>query len=487
MAGTASSQRFSATDALTKGWDVVTVKKTDPYDLNLDAGPPVKLAAAKWLAPPLGWATMDDVVASAYVVRRQEDLPSHAMNVAARGNSSDDIVTPSEISGWKVATEYSEWDECGYGTFYWTNTAASSILDFSFREHSIMPRGAKIRRGERVLQAFITGNKTSGSLTHKDETSSLLYVVNGSKTVFIAPPGANQHLGLKWLKDHAHTLDYNPDVDEDRDEVVWKKVQLDVCDALFIPKGWFHYVRSTPETVALSIALSPSSGTSSEASEAAPGMVATGKRKQRSAPALSQGLSGREKTARIKAARNTAANEETHMETSALPEVSRANSSHISADGHSDSALSENEDEVVIEDGEDEEKADEDDELVLEYEVGDDDDDKEDNEEAEAEAVVEDVVDDTSGDNWSGVKWVQFIVSEKCQRWPAAVLSKGQMIYIGQEPAVEVCDFTIWPEDFLGTPEDIKRATGGENLGHYMNLKHAIDEASAWVRKNPTK
>ena len=111
--------------------------------------------------------------------------------------------------------------------------------------------------------------------------------------------------------------------------------------------------------------------------------------------------------------------------------------------------------------------------------------DTEQNGEQHAEEQAEE--DDTSGDNWSGIKWVKFVVSDKCQRWPAAVLSEGQMIYIGQHPAVEVCDFSIWPEEFVGTKEDIRRATGGEDLREHMNLKRAIDEATAWVRKNSDK
>eukprot|EP00946_MAST-07B_sp_MAST-7B-sp1_P003410 g3410.t1 len=411
-----SSQRFSSKSALTHGWRVRSVSRKEEFSLNLERGPPLKILSSKWVAPPLGWSTASDVIASAFIVRNASDLPSHAMNIAATGESSADIVTPSGSSGWKVAMDYQNWDQCGYGTFYWNNAAARSILDYTFRNHDIIPKGSGIamRCGERVLQAFITGNKPSGSLTHFDETSSILYVVSGSKFVWIAPPGSEKFLDLRWLPDHTHTLAYNPDIDENRNEVVWQKVTLDANDALFIPKGWFHYVRSSENTVALSIALSPDNGSSKSVGAL---KVRASKRKRQPE------ASSRKRQAAEAVKKNSRELKVRVDETRSFKERQNQHDSTLSVD------------------------------------------------------------DDTSGSNWIGIKWVRFVVSKKCQRWPAAVLTGGQMIYIGQEPAVEVCDFTVL-EDFQGTSADIKRATGGENVGDYLNLKRAIDEAIVWLRKN---
>lgn len=404
-------RRFSSTHALQKGWVVESATRATA-NLNLESGPPIKISPPKWKPPPLGWSNAEDVISSAFIVRSPNDLPSHAVNVAAQGTSSSDLVTPADESGWKVALNYSDWDDTGYGTFYWNASAGSSILNYTFKDHDVLPSGVIMRQfGDRVLQAFITGSKPSASLTHCDETSSLLYVVSGSKCVWIAPPGVDHALQLKPLDGHPQSLDYNPDLDSSRDETVWHKVILDACDGLFIPKGWYHYVRSCQNTVALSVALSP---------EPVKPLALKPTRKRRRVDGTVCSSGSTPASCRVLNSRR--------FKKKNLRKLSKSDS------------------------------------------------------DSERLNLVQEA-DDTSTNNWCAVKWVKFDLSKRCQRWPAAVLTHGQMVYINvaSEEAVEVHDYTIL-EDFLASEEDIQRATGGENLGKYVVLKRAIDVATSWVQ-----
>ena len=60
--------------------------------------------------------------------------------------------------------------------------------------------------------------------------------------------------------------------------------------------------------------------------------------------------------------------------------------------------------------------------------------------------------------NWVNVLWVAFDASDECQHWPAAVLSAGQLVYIGTN--ADVNDYAVL-EEFQGTAEDVEKRTGG--------------------------
>ena len=408
-----STRRFTHKQALLDGWQLQTLPLTAAH-LNLETGPPVRIESHCFIAPPRGWDTFQNVIESIFVVRRKCDLPSHAVNVVPSSLSCDTkVVTPSDNHGWAVAMDATHWEEgVGYGTIYWDATAASSILDWTFREHDILPPGYDLRRtGARVLQVFLTGNKPSGSLTHQDTTSSLLYCVAGAKTVYIAPPGTEKFLNLA-VQDH-HFLDYNPDQDRDRNSAVWQKCTLGPGDSLFIPKGWWHYVRSVAGTVALSFVLTPSRSNH--------------KRKSASSSSSTSSSSSRSTT------------------TTSSTTVSSSSSSSSSGKKIKRSTTK-----------------------------------------SKKKVLQVDVEDDTSSNNWLNIIWVYFVVSKTCQRWPAAVLNGGQLVYIGR-PGVEVesTSFAVL-EQFLGTIEDVQKQTS--NYKESAELNHAVEVAmGAFARINERK
>ena len=78
------------------------------------------------------------------------------------------------------------------------------------------------------------------------------------------------------------------------------------------------------------------------------------------------------------------------------------------------------------------------------------------------------------------------MVSKTCQRWPAAVLNGGQLVYIGR-PGVEVesTSFAVL-EQFLGTIEDVQKQTS--NYKESAELNHAVEVAmEAFARINERK
>ena len=396
-----------------------------PSSVNLDLlhGIPVKIEAPCWISPPRGWDTVNNCVESIFVVRRPSDLPSHAVIVVEPDSSGDtDVVTPSwdGSRGWKTAMDPNDWDNVGYGTFYWDALAAADIIHHVFRHHSILPPGTELRRsGDRVLQLFLTGIKPSGSLTHRDDTSSILYVVSGSKVVWLAPPGVETV--MKIIVDESRFINYDPDGDAQRNRLIWKKVILSAGDSLFLPKGWWHYVRSTAGTVALSLVLSPSRTVSEKVKLPEKIMGDEGrsgrplKRAKRSPPRTIQ-----------QASRDCAS-------------LKSGGSSSSSSSSSSSTCSSKIEVVVVVEEEEEEEE------------------------------------EDVSMSSWTRLLWVHFDVCKICQRWPAAVLKSGAVVYIGSGGG-EVTHFSVM-DTFVGDSEDIRKQTGGHKSA---KLNHAIQMAQRW-------
>ncbi|OEU10486.1 hypothetical protein FRACYDRAFT_246951 [Fragilariopsis cylindrus CCMP1102] len=133
----------------------------------------------------------------------------------------------------------------------------------------IIPKGASIKSMDRSLIIFLSNDIFSLSGTHRDGTHSILYVLSGTKSIYLAPPTDTD---LEYEKN-----EYNPF--QHQEEFVvdskpnsnsfsnsnssssascwnWKRVDLIPGESLYIPKGWWHNVYSTSNTVAFSIDIS---------------------------------------------------------------------------------------------------------------------------------------------------------------------------------------------------------------------------------------
>ena len=163
---------------------------------------------------------------------------------------------------WKNTLSLEEYVNVGYATLYWDHVVASCIINKLFVD-PIFPSNISLAKGNCAMQVFVTNtlNKSDTSLTHRDNTNSLLVVVAGSKTVYLAPPRTDQELNLSVTVDNflikSDSTNYNPSKDQKRNTLLWQEIKLKPGDSLFIPKGWFHLVISAKCTVALSCRLVP--------------------------------------------------------------------------------------------------------------------------------------------------------------------------------------------------------------------------------------
>ena len=95
------------------------------------------------------------------------------------------------------------------------------------------------------IQAFISADE-SHSLTHRDTTASMLYVTSGSKSVWIAPPTATK-MYQQSARD-PNFLTVNPHKAM-KDSNEWQHFKLNAGDAIQIPRGWWHNIKSTKGTL----------------------------------------------------------------------------------------------------------------------------------------------------------------------------------------------------------------------------------------------
>mmetsp|Transcript_9953 Transcript_9953/g.14732 ORF Transcript_9953/g.14732 Transcript_9953/m.14732 type:complete len:683 (+) Transcript_9953:97-2145(+) len=129
-------------------------------------------------------------------------------------------------------------------------------------------------------QFFVTGpDQYSACQTHKDDTSSILLVIRGKKDVRIADQNVkvtkcpeNDHFALDepvWeepfprgeedmmmiIDNTNNNIKRQSSTSRSRTATEWQAFELKSGDALVIPSGWWHQVRSEPGTIALSLSL----------------------------------------------------------------------------------------------------------------------------------------------------------------------------------------------------------------------------------------
>ena len=109
------------------------------------------------------------------------------------------------------------------------------------------------KRDWKAAQLFVTGDNQSTSPTHTDETDSTLIVLRGFKTVWLHRPGDGVKMDPRnkaMSREDPWKLD-----DTEANDNGWSKTELRQGQALIIPKGWWHQVKSTEGSVALSLVL----------------------------------------------------------------------------------------------------------------------------------------------------------------------------------------------------------------------------------------
>ena len=110
------------------------------------------------------------------------------------------------------------------------------------------------------LQSFIThGTTVATTPTHRDENDAILVQLRGSKEMLIHPPALAlpgcpaSVFGDAAASNNPRWLEFDPFQLSRIHSSQWVKVVLVPGDAVVVPKLWWHAVRSTPGSVAISV------------------------------------------------------------------------------------------------------------------------------------------------------------------------------------------------------------------------------------------
>ena len=110
-----------------------------------------------------------------------------------------------------------------------------------------------------LLQSFITNTTTVATTpTHRDENNAVLVQLRGSKEVLVHPPaqslpGCPAAIFANASLTDSRWLDLDPFELSRAYSSKWVKVVMVPGDAIVMPKLWWHAVRSTPGSVAISV------------------------------------------------------------------------------------------------------------------------------------------------------------------------------------------------------------------------------------------
>jgi len=152
-----------------------------------------------------------------------------------------------------------------YVQLYVGQEDAKAVLDMMLGSDQVshFPPGTGMKSAKRSLIVFMSlVNTLSGA--HRDATHSILICTHGAKVVWMTPPETtleSQRLTLgprhasypDWLTQDPFQVCATADGLHTLKRQGWKQVCLIPGDSLFIPKGWWHSVYSTKDTIGLSV------------------------------------------------------------------------------------------------------------------------------------------------------------------------------------------------------------------------------------------
>jgi hypothetical protein len=244
----ARAARVAAAGLLDLRWEA------EAADLRGYDRPAVLRHAAPGAAPD-GWHSPSEVCASL----RRGDADEFVSYSPASSAQPGSPVVPGDGPSWRRGRDAAVLADSGYGAVY---LSGAGVLAMPAGVVGLPPAFRR-RRGERHVM-MITSAAPSSSLTHFDDTSSVLRVIAGCKEVWLRAPigrGAPDPSGpgSSWSA-------YDPfDVDSAPELRGWARVVVIPGSALFIPRLWWHCVSSSAGTVATSTCVIPASPMASAA------------------------------------------------------------------------------------------------------------------------------------------------------------------------------------------------------------------------------
>eukprot|EP01046_Picozoa_sp_COSAG06_P007691 COSAG06_NODE_379_length_16608_cov_83.792477_12_plen_508_part_00 len=267
-AATAGSAHVSGARQLRRRtWVGMQISSRDRSEATLRgsaAGQPLKITG-RLEPPPDSWVGVDRVLQTMKANKWASPLAKITATMSStRGSSSiaSTMEDPTEFdetnSGERVFDEfYYQYlqppRDVAYSQVYFGKDTAAEVLSAALPwPGGFMPDGAEVKEIDRSVIAFLSSRATTSG-THRDQTPSILYCVWGTKAVYIAPPDVlDRH--HKQVKGHEDWLAYDPfDDNTDSRPSVWQRVDLIPGEAVYIPKGWWHNVFSSQDTIGLSV------------------------------------------------------------------------------------------------------------------------------------------------------------------------------------------------------------------------------------------
>jgi hypothetical protein len=263
-AATADSAHVSGARQLRRrSWLGMQISSRDRSEATLRgsaAGEPLKITG-RLEPPPDSWVGVDRVLQTMKEKNWASTLAKITATMSGTGGGSSIASTmedPTEFDGKGVFDEfYYQYLQpprnVAYSQVYFGKDTAAEVLSAALPwPGGFMPDGAEVKEIDRSVIAFLSSRATTSG-THRDQTPSILYCVWGTKAVYIAPPDVlDRH--HKQVEGHEDWLAYDPfDDNADSRPSVWQRVDLIPGEAVYIPKGWWHNVFSSQDTIGLSV------------------------------------------------------------------------------------------------------------------------------------------------------------------------------------------------------------------------------------------
>ena len=215
-----------------------------PTDWQLQDMPGNQRQAAHWRPPPhgrvvVGARTFTSVDATVAYLRGSGALAGAVVRADGSETTTLDVLR--------------EWP---YVSVHLMAHAAAAAVGALLQPGWPRPAWATLARDERPLESlvafFLTTRQRSRCSLHCDGVDSAWLVTAGSRDLWVLPPGAASDalpdvaVGAGRYQDTFS--DYSPWEDAHR-HGAWRRVSLAVGDWVYMPRGWWHVVESSPRSV----------------------------------------------------------------------------------------------------------------------------------------------------------------------------------------------------------------------------------------------
>lgn len=215
-----------------------------PSDWQLHDVPGSQEQAAHWRPPPHGRAvvgarTFTSVAATVAYLRGSGALAGAVVRADGSASTTQDVLR--------------EWP---YVSVHLMAHAAAAAVVALLQPGWPRPPWATLARDERphesLLAIFLTTRQRSRCSLHCDGVDAAWLVTAGSRDLWVLPPGAARDalpdvvVGSGRYQDTFST--YSPWEDAHR-HAAWRRVSLAVGDWVYMPRGWWHVVESSPQSV----------------------------------------------------------------------------------------------------------------------------------------------------------------------------------------------------------------------------------------------